>query len=165
MILPFSNEVHHSICNKVCPSSSLYLKIKCIFSHYKPVLPARPKISMDFISVPTLRAGGVEAVRGMEEESWKELGSPPLVHTIKENKYLSLTCDSSSLSMSKICTTQRTVSLSATNPPNFHCRRFMLVLGRDAACQILFPQVPHKVSCKAFDMTCKKIKGTQISGI
>lgn len=30
-----------------------------------------------------LRAGGVEAVRGMEEESWKELGSPPLVHILK----------------------------------------------------------------------------------
>lgn len=75
---------------------------------------------------------------------------------IKENKYLSLTCDSSSLSMRKIYTTQRTVSLSATNPPNFHCSRIMLVLERDAACQILFPQVPHEGSCKALDLTCKK---------
>lgn len=49
-----SSEVHPSIYNKVCPSSSLYLKIKCMFSYYKPVLPACPKINMDSISVPTL---------------------------------------------------------------------------------------------------------------
>lgn len=82
-----------------------------MFSHYKPMLPARSKNQHGFYFCAhfTLRAGGVEAVRGMEEESWKELGSPPLVHTIKENKYLSLTCDSSSLHMRKIYTAQRTV--------------------------------------------------------
>lgn len=47
-------EVHHTIFNKMCLASSLYLKIKCMFSHYESVLPACPKISMDFISVPTL---------------------------------------------------------------------------------------------------------------
>lgn len=42
------------------------------------------------------------------------------------------------------------------NPPDFHCSRIMLVLGRDGAYQILFPQVPHEVSCKEFDLICKK---------
>lgn len=56
-----------------------------------------------------LTAGGAEAVRVMEEESWRELGCPPLLHIIEENKYLSLACDCSNLRMRKIHTTQRTV--------------------------------------------------------
>lgn len=32
----------------------------------------------------------------------------------------------------------------------------MLVLGRDVAYQILFPQLPYEISCKVQDTTCKK---------
>lgn len=94
----------------VCLSSLLVL-INKVHALTLPSCDAQSKnqCGFYFCACFALRAGGIEAVRVMEEESWRELGCPPLLHIIKENKYLSLACDSSNLHTRKIHTIQRTV--------------------------------------------------------
>lgn len=93
--------------SQVC-SSSLLVLINKVHALTLQACDARSKNQCGYFCICFApRAGGVEAVRVMEEESWRELGCPPLLHIIKENKYLSLACDSFSLRMRKIHATQR----------------------------------------------------------